>query len=614
MRANRRGAGDGVVRDGRVGRRARGWRRRREGMVRDPRRVSLAPTFARGWRELASWYDDCAEDEKRKGKRSSAGTRAATTTTTKTWTAAIRRGCPRRWRRLARARRRRTFGTSRWRAATPRRVDPWVARARCAASRPSRRRRRPRRRWRPRYARVWIRPRFDPHRGRTSRRDSWRCFDRTPRPFASSRRISSTRRRAPRLAPSRYRGPPWESAAAAEEAEAACDVSAEDEASPDAAERAAEKARRASMSLAAVEPVVAALRRASPRAFRDVSLLVSELARVAVLEDEEFLASMRDLHADVARRSAEVRHEAARLGEENAAEPSATLAARRAAVMMPAVASLDRLASRDAQSRRGGFVTRARARVRQETPRGFTRRRGRLRRRAGRRGGLARGQIRDGARREGRAPTTASAPSRFEPGARGSQKTRICRVDARVRAGRGRLRRIRRRPRRLGRRRGGGVTVQDAPETRHARQRRRSAERVFLLKGHEDLRLDERVMSTLSAANDAFASHDASRSRRLSARTYTVTPLAGRGGLIRWVERATPLSAMFSEWQRRARHAAALPPPDAPPDWRPSPPPVAATTRPLDLFYQRVSAALRDAGMSAAAPRRAWPRGASSGE
>ena len=80
--------------------------------------------------------------------------------------------------------------------------------------------------------------------------------------------------------------------------------------------------------------------------------------------------------------------------------------------------------------------------------------------------------------------------------------------------------------------------------------------------------------------------------------------------MIRWVERATPLSAMFSEWQRRARHAAALPPPDAPPDWRPSPPPVAATTRPLDLFYQRVSAALRDAGMSAAAPRRAWPASA----
>ena len=66
---------------------------------------------------------------------------------------------------------------------------------------------------------------------------------------------------------------------------------------------------------------------------------------------------------------------------------------------------------------------------------------------------------------------------------------------------------------------------------------------------------------------------------------------------------ATPESAMFSEWQRRARHAAALPPPDAPPDWRPAASPVAATTRPLDLFYQRVSAALRDASAMSAAAR-----------
>ena len=64
MRANRRGAGDGVVRDGRGdGAPEDGVAAAREWCA--TRAVSLAPTFARGWRELASWYDDRAEDEMR---------------------------------------------------------------------------------------------------------------------------------------------------------------------------------------------------------------------------------------------------------------------------------------------------------------------------------------------------------------------------------------------------------------------------------------------------------------------------------------------------------------------------------------------------------------------
>ena len=61
-------------------------------------------------------------------------------------------------------------------------------------------------------------------------------------------------------------------------------------------------------------------------------------------------------------------------------------------------------------------------------------------------------------------------------------------------------------------------------------------------------------------------------------------------------------------WQRRTRAASALPPPGAvPDDWRPADPPEASKTRPLDLFYARVSAALRAAGVATAAKRREWP-------
>ena len=171
------------------------------------RAVSLAPTFARGWRELASWYDDCAEDEKRKGKTLVGGYPYGDDDDDED----VDGGDPNRMSEtLAAARAGAAEAHFRYleMASGDAKASKSVGRARaCFASRPSRRRRRPRRRWRPRCARVWTRPRFDPHRGRTSRRDCWRCFDRTPRPFASSRRISSARRRASRLAPSRIASP-----------------------------------------------------------------------------------------------------------------------------------------------------------------------------------------------------------------------------------------------------------------------------------------------------------------------------------------------------------------------------------------------------------------------
>ena len=399
VRANRRGAGDGVVRDGRVGRRARGWRRRREEWC--ARAVSLAPTFARGWRELASWYDASAEDEKRKGKTLAGGypyddddddedvDGGDPKRMSETLAAARGRGggalsVPRDGERRrqgesirgSRAPRPPPERPSR-RAAAP---SPTVASAPragldLAAFRPAL--------WANVAARLLAMLRSD---AASVREFATNILRETARVGLAPSRIASPwnpprRRRKPRRVRRERGGRSVAGRRRARRREGATRVHV--------ARRRRTRRRRASTR--------------APRSFRDVSLLVSELARVAVLEDEEFLASMRDLHADVARRSAEVRREAARLGEENAAEPSATLAARRAAVMMPrwrrSIASFARRSISP-----GRFRHAARARVRQETPRGFTRRRGRLRRRAGRRGGLARGQIRDGARREGRAP------------------------------------------------------------------------------------------------------------------------------------------------------------------------------------------------------------------
>jgi len=58
----------------------------------------------------------------------------------------------------------------------------------------------------------------------------------------------------------------------------------------------------------------------------------------------------------------------------------------------------------------------------------------------------------------------------------------------------------------------------------------------FLLKGTEDLRLDERVMQLLSISNDLYDRHDETASRSLRARHYAVTPLSRKSGLIQWID------------------------------------------------------------------------------
>lgn len=57
----------------------------------------------------------------------------------------------------------------------------------------------------------------------------------------------------------------------------------------------------------------------------------------------------------------------------------------------------------------------------------------------------------------------------------------------------------------------------------------------FLLKGNEDLRLDERVMQFLRISNDLYDRHQETSSRSLRARHYNVTPLSHKSGLIEWV-------------------------------------------------------------------------------
>eukprot|EP00898_Chlorokybus_atmophyticus_P008681 jgi/Chlat1/8814/Chrsp90S08148 len=78
-------------------------------------------------------------------------------------------------------------------------------------------------------------------------------------------------------------------------------------------------------------------------------------------------------------------------------------------------------------------------------------------------------------------------------------------------------------------------------------------EYVFLLKGHEDLRQDERVMQLFGLVNTLLANHRDTAERDLSIVRYAVVPLSPNSGLIGWVPNCDTLHYLIREY-REARN------------------------------------------------------------
>lgn len=152
---------------------------------------------------------------------------------------------------------------------------------------------------------------------------------------------------------------------------------------------------------------------------------------------------------------------------------------------------------------------------------------------------------------------------------------------------------------------------------------------TFLLKGRDDLRVDERLTQFIRAANAQLECAPAARRYSgaggggLRMRHYSVTPLGRRAGLVQWVRHTVSLFGIFRSWQRGvvesaaavaaaskgaaapagggATAAAAAPP-------RPLPL-LASAARPADAFYAKLLPALQQAGLAAGTARRDWPTG-----
>lgn len=75
------------------------------------------------------------------------------------------------------------------------------------------------------------------------------------------------------------------------------------------------------------------------------------------------------------------------------------------------------------------------------------------------------------------------------------------------------------------------------------------AEYVFLLKGHEDLRQDERVMQLFGLVNSMLATDRVTAESDVSIARYAVIPLSPNSGLIGWVPNTDTLHALIREYR-----------------------------------------------------------------
>ena len=79
------------------------------------------------------------------------------------------------------------------------------------------------------------------------------------------------------------------------------------------------------------------------------------------------------------------------------------------------------------------------------------------------------------------------------------------------------------------------------------------AKHSFLLKGGEDLRVDERMMQMLEVTNTLLKANcdKETRMRKLATKSYAVLPVSQKSGLLKWVENVVPLYSLLKDYQRR---------------------------------------------------------------
>ncbi|KAK3079016.1 hypothetical protein LTS18_005954 [Coniosporium uncinatum] len=72
---------------------------------------------------------------------------------------------------------------------------------------------------------------------------------------------------------------------------------------------------------------------------------------------------------------------------------------------------------------------------------------------------------------------------------------------------------------------------------------------MYLLKGHEDVRQDERVMQLFGLCNTLLSNDNESRKRHLNIQRYSALPLSTQSGLLGWVPNTDTLHVLIREYR-----------------------------------------------------------------
>lgn len=78
----------------------------------------------------------------------------------------------------------------------------------------------------------------------------------------------------------------------------------------------------------------------------------------------------------------------------------------------------------------------------------------------------------------------------------------------------------------------------------------------ILVKGGEDLRLDQRVQQLFTIMNSIFASDPSCENRDLNIKTFKVVPVSNRLGIFEWVDNTEPLKALISKEHKNLENGA----------------------------------------------------------
>ena len=73
--------------------------------------------------------------------------------------------------------------------------------------------------------------------------------------------------------------------------------------------------------------------------------------------------------------------------------------------------------------------------------------------------------------------------------------------------------------------------------------------KVFLLKGHEDLRQDERVMQLFGLVNALLARDGRTNKHELNIQRYAIAPLSHNAGVVGWVPHCDTLHCLIRDYR-----------------------------------------------------------------